>query len=64
VDTAWTEEQRRAYQRAVTWAEEQLIPAAPTQAYAVWFAKIGHEMFVRQEPAFRWWSAESPEYDQ
>ena len=43
------------------WTEEELVPNAPGQVFATWFARNGHHMFDRLEPAWLWWSAQKPE---
>jgi len=64
VDQSWTDQQRRAYQRARRWTEEELVPYAPGQAFATWYARIGHDMFDKLEPAWLWWSSEKPELEE
>ena len=63
-ESVWTDAQKRAYQRALTWGEEQLLPPPVRQSFATWFAKVGHHMFTSLDQAFRWWSAEQPEIEQ
>lgn len=63
-ESLWTDEQKHAYQRALTWGEEQLLPPPVRQAFAVWHAKIGHHMFIQLDKAFRWFSAERPQPEQ
>jgi len=43
---AWTDAQRRGYQRAMAWAEEQLPPPV-AQAFSTWYLRTGRELFDR-----------------
>jgi len=54
----WTEQERRQYQRALTWGEEQLLPPPVRQAFSTWFARNGAAMFDKIERAWTWWAAE------
>jgi len=58
VSQSFTTEQERHYKRARNWATGELVPFAPADTFARWYAFLGHELFLLDdlESAWLWWT--------